>query len=147
MKKRVLFSIFFILLISMSFAFAQEDLTNATDSLETIDPSAGAIDDAYDCLKDAVVGKCSSLPLETKIFALLALGECDTEVLAESPSGLGEYWSSSGSANVVQIFETNDSAAITINSINWIDSMTVEIIPVVEWEEGLEAISRHLSED
>ena len=60
---------------------------------------------------------------------------------------LGEYWSSSGSANVVQIFEADDSSAITINSINWIDAMTVEIIPVVEWQEGLEAISRHLSED
>ena len=60
---------------------------------------------------------------------------------------LGEYWTSQDSPAVIQIVEANDSAPLMINTVNWIDLMTVDIFPVVEWEEGLKAITRHLSQD
>jgi hypothetical protein len=60
---------------------------------------------------------------------------------------LNEYWTSKASPAVVQIIEAKESAPLMINTVNWIDVMTVDIFPVIEWEEGLKAITRHLSED
>ena len=58
MKKSVSFIVLFILLISISFVFAQEDVTTT----DTTDTSISKIDNAYDCLRDEVSEKkCSSL--------------------------------------------------------------------------------------
>ena len=81
MKKRVLFIVFITLLLSLSFAIAQDE--NTTD---TPDTSLNKIDDAYGCLEDKVVGKCDTLSIQDKIFALLAIGECQSEVMADSLS-------------------------------------------------------------
>src|SRR4030042_1120569 len=79
MKKKVLFGIFFIaLLISLTFIVAQENVTDAQIK----------VDKAYACLESKVTGKCSSLAPQEKIFALLAIGKCQDEVVAASNSGM-----------------------------------------------------------
>ncbi|MEJ2268028.1 MAG: hypothetical protein P8X70_03060, partial [Nanoarchaeota archaeon] len=71
MKKRVLFGILFLsLILSLSFASAEMNQSQ--------------IDKAYDCLEQKVEGKCSSLSLEQQIFSLLAIGECESEIVANS---------------------------------------------------------------
>jgi len=79
MKKSVLFTIFIILLFSISFINAQENATN-----DTITGDTTAIDDAYDCLTGKVSGKCSTLSVEEKIFSLLAIGGGKDELLTDS---------------------------------------------------------------
>ncbi|MCK5043630.1 hypothetical protein KAR52_01345 [Candidatus Pacearchaeota archaeon] len=71
MKKSALFGVLFILLIfTLTFTIAEEN-----DSIE---------DSAYACLESKVKGNCDSLSVEEKIFSLLAIGECKSEVLADS---------------------------------------------------------------
>jgi len=71
MKKRVLFFVLiFSLMISMSFAFA-EDLTD--------DEKISA---AYDCLENKINNTCEDLTLDQQIFSLLVLDDCKSEVKA-----------------------------------------------------------------
>lgn len=65
----------------------------------------------------------------------------------EFPTGMrliGEYWSGSNPA-VIAIYEAEDSAALMINSVAWIDIFDVQIFPVNTWEEGLDKLTRHLA--
>ncbi len=65
----------------------------------------------------------------------------------EFPKGvkvIAEYWSAQGSPAVISIFEAEDATALMVNSVAWLDALDVEIFPVVEWEEGLEGLSKHL---
>lgn len=73
MKKRAWFGVLIIFLMfsCVSFVIAQDNET---------DP----IDDAYNCLEEKVEDKCSSLSSEEKIFSLLAIQECEDEVLSDS---------------------------------------------------------------
>ncbi len=76
MKKRGLLGVFLIFLIfaSLSFLHAQT-ITNETEK----------VDQAYQCLSDLIEEKiCESLSTEEKIFSLLALDECETEVTEDS---------------------------------------------------------------
>ncbi len=114
MKKGVLFAVFILLLLSISFIVAQDENI-------TTDTSLTKIDNAYACLKDRVVGKCSSLSLEEKIFSLLAIGECATEVMAESQS-VGEYWPKS-----------SPSLKTTAQAILALDKTTIDTTPAENW--------------
>lgn len=58
---------------------------------------------------------------------------------------IAEYWSSKNSPVVVSIFEANDAAVLMINTVGWIDVMSVDIFPVTTYEEGLEKLTRHLA--
>ena len=83
MKKKILLGVFviFLILTTFSFLYAQ---TSPEEEQEKVD-------NAYSCLEDKVDGKCSSLSTEEKIFSLLAIDECQADVIADS-SGDGECW-------------------------------------------------------
>jgi hypothetical protein len=71
MKKRVLYGILILFLIlNLSLIMAEGNETK--------------INNAYDCLEEKVEGECSSLTLEQQIFSLLAIGECEDEILDDS---------------------------------------------------------------
>jgi hypothetical protein len=66
----------------------------------------------------------------------------------EFPTGvrlIGEYWSGNTDPAVIAIYEAEDSAALMINSVVWIDIFDVQIFPVNTWEEGLDKLTRHLA--
>ena len=90
MKKRGLVFLLglFIILGTIVLINAQ---VNATTEQEKVNK-------AYSCLTDKVSGKCSSLSTEEKIFSLLAVNQCSSELMAQS-SNSGECWPSS-SCNV-----------------------------------------------
>lgn len=70
MKKSVLVGIFLILLISsIYFTIAAENNTE--------------IDKAYNCLKTRVKDKCSSLSSDGRVFSLLAIEQCKSEILSD----------------------------------------------------------------
>lgn len=85
MKKERLLFVFLIFLVFAGLSFLQaQTITNETEK----------VDDAYECLSDLIEDKtCDSLSTEEKIFSLLALGECKTEVNEDSSNG--ECWPSS----------------------------------------------------
>lgn len=58
---------------------------------------------------------------------------------------IAEYWSSKRSPTVVSIFETDDAAALMMNTVAWVDALDVDIFPVTEWEEGLEKLTKLLA--
>ena len=76
MKKKILLDVFviFLILTTFSFLYAQ---TSPEEEQEKVD-------NAYSCLEDKVDGKCSSLSTEEKIFSLLAIDECQADVIADS---------------------------------------------------------------
>ena len=79
MEKKV-FAIFLFLLV-FSLFFVSADNSTVQDK-------------AYACLENKVHNNCASLSTEEKIFSLLTLGECKTELLSDaSTSGC---WPSSG---------------------------------------------------
>jgi hypothetical protein len=51
-----------------------------------------------------------------------------------------EYWSPTP-PNVVSIFEAKDVSSLMMNSINWTDVFDVQVIPVVDFEEGAKKLS------
>lgn len=73
MRKRVLASVLiFVLMISISFVFAQDDETT-TDQEK--------VDEAYSCLREKIDDRtCSELSLEEKIFSLFAVNKCKSEI-------------------------------------------------------------------
>lgn len=71
--------IFFILLVSFLFTIPfiySADNSSLSDSAK--------VEDAYSCLEKKVEGKCSDLSTEEKIFSLLAISECQEELLDDS---------------------------------------------------------------
>lgn len=80
MKKKVLFILLFLLVSSSFFVSAQ----NQTDvSIK-----------GYACLESKVANQCSSLSTEEKIFSVLTLGRCRTELNSDSLNN--ECWPNSG---------------------------------------------------
>jgi hypothetical protein len=66
----------------------------------------------------------------------------------EFPEGvevLGEYWSVGGPPQVISIFDADNAVALSVNSVVWMDALTVEVFPVVTWEEGLEGLTEYLA--
>jgi hypothetical protein len=65
----------------------------------------------------------------------------------EFPQGMeliAEYWSTGNPPQVISIFEADDAVALQINAVVWIDALTVQVFPVLTWEEGLEGLTKHL---
>jgi hypothetical protein len=81
-KKGRFFIILFLLIFFISFAAAASNSTSSASSK------------AYACLESKVTDKCSTLSSEEKIFSLLSIERCKTEVLSDSLAG--ECWPSSG---------------------------------------------------
>src|SRR3989344_3691808 len=81
MKRKVMFSLFFLLiLVSYFSAFALAEL-------KTCEPSDSAckIDNGYSCLNDAIGNRtCLRLGSEDKVFSLISTGECKPEVVSDS---------------------------------------------------------------
>jgi hypothetical protein len=113
MKKKVLlFSILIIFLISFTIA----------DNHEECDENC-KVDKAQDCLKEKVEDSCSSLSLEERIFSLLAIGDCKSEVQSDSRDD--ECWPSSNCnlKSTSQAVLALDNAGGSINdAIEWIIS-------------------------
>ncbi len=86
MKKDViLFGVLFLVLtIGLNGAFAEE--INENDQVVL----------AYNCLKDIVENRtCDSLPIGDQIFALLSIGECESELLSQAKKNINnesECW-------------------------------------------------------
>ncbi|MFH1365600.1 MAG: hypothetical protein ABIH28_03385 [archaeon] len=87
MKKRMfLFGILFLILI-IPFAFAAVNDTGLSDTQK--------VNQAYECLKNKTEEKeCDNLGFEEKVFALLAIGECEDELWEVSDSE--ECWPDGG---------------------------------------------------
>jgi hypothetical protein len=80
-SKRIFFVLLFSLIFFMSFASAAN---------QTADVSAKA----YACLESKVTDKCSSLSIEEKIFSLLSIERCKSEVVSGSLAS--ECWPAAG---------------------------------------------------
>jgi len=98
-KKRI-FAIFFLFLILISFSLLQAQ-ENSTEKAK--------VEKAYDCLKEKVEGNCDSLTTEEKIFSLMAIDECEEELIGDSSSE--ECWPF-GNCNL----KTTAQAALVLNN-------------------------------
>lgn len=58
---------------------------------------------------------------------------------------IAEYWSSKSAPAVISVFEADNAAALTINTVAWIDALEADIFPVSTWEEGLQGLTRYLT--
>lgn len=101
-KERLLF-VFLIFLVFAGLSFLQAQ--NTTTETEKVDK-------AYECLSDLIEEKtCDTLSTEEKIFSLLALGECRTEVTEDADEG--ECWPSSGCR-----LKTTSQAVLALDNAN-----------------------------
>ena len=110
MKKKGIFSVFLLLLILSSFFVSA---ANQTDTK------------AYACLESKVTDKCSTLSTEEKIFSLLAIDRCKTELISDSLAG--ECWPSVGckiKTTAQAILALNRVNADTLNAEKWLLSQT-----------------------
>ena len=106
MEKKGFVSILIILLVlvNLSFIYAQ-----TSDSIEQ-----QKIDNAYQCVLDKITGNCASLSNEEKIFSLLSVNQCQTELKNSSYNNL-ECWSSgTGSCKL----KTTAQAVLAFDHIN-----------------------------
>ncbi len=118
MKKKGIFFVLFLVLI-LSPLFVQS--ANQTDAK------------AYACLEAKVADKCSALSSEEKIFSLLAIQRCKTEVLSDALSG--ECWPKAGCK-----IKTTAQAILALNRVNsdtlkaekWLISQT-STSPDLDW--------------
>ncbi len=115
MKKGGMFSAFLLCLVFLiSFAASAESPTNAS-STQGIDTKA------YACLDSKVKDKCPSLSTEEKIFSLLTIERCKTELMSDSLSS--ECWPKSGckikttSQAILALSHVNEN---TVNPENWL---------------------------
>jgi uncharacterized protein with GYD domain len=56
---------------------------------------------------------------------------------------ISEYWTPSDPA-VVSIVEAADSTALMANSINWVDAFDTQVLPAIEYQEGLKKLPKAL---
>lgn len=80
MKKGVLFTVLFLILI-FPFALAQET--------EEVDSQINQVDDAYACLNNQIDSiTCAKLSPTQRIFSLMAIGKCKTEMMNDAIEGI-----------------------------------------------------------
>jgi hypothetical protein len=103
MKKRGIIFVFFVSLIFL-ISFALSATTPATTTTNTNAK-------AYSCLNNLVTGKCSTLTSEEKIFSLLSVEACKTEVLSDSLSS--QCWPVSGCK-----IKTTAQAILALSHVN-----------------------------
>ena len=100
MEKKVLAIFLFLLVFSIFFVSAD----NSTIQ-----------DKAYSCLTNKVNNNCASLSTEEKIFSLLAIGQCKSELVSDASNN--ECWPSSG-CNI----KTTAQAILALSKINSVNS-------------------------
>jgi hypothetical protein len=123
MKKGIFF-VFFVLLILSAF------FVTAANQTETR---------AYSCLENKVTDKCSTLSTEEKIFSLLAIDRCKTELISDSLAG--ECWPNVGckiKTTAQAILALNRVNADTLNAEKWLLSQTA-ISSDLDWFLQVEA--------
>ncbi len=92
-----------------------------------------------------------------KFIALFSLRENITQAkVAEAvsrrvefkfPEGiqlLAEYWTPASDPAVIALFEATDTTALMANSVAWLDVFEVNLLPVVDWQEGAKKLSKLL---
>ncbi len=119
MKKKVLFIFLIFLILCTSFIIA------ANESVS---------DKAYACLdKKVEAKKCSELTTEEKIFSLLSVQRCKTELVSEALNG--ECWPKSGckikttAQAILALRSVNED---TVKAENWLLKQTVSP-PDIDW--------------
>ncbi len=119
MKKKV-FVIFFFLLILSAFFISAE--TN-----QSVD------DKGYSCLLSKVTNNCASLSTEEKIFSLLAVGQCKTELLSDSSGN--QCWPQSGctiKTTAQAIMALSQTGSDTSQAESWLSSRNMTY-PNIDW--------------
>ena len=90
------------------------------------------VDKAYACLESKVIGKCSSLSPEERVFSLLAIGECKQELIdsAKKIDGKPQCWPSS-SCDVA--LTSKALLALEASQTLWPNLGNSETSKVVDW--------------
>ena len=122
MKKRGMYLILIVLLVSLiSFAVSQEEECNEDCQ----------VDKAYSCLNDRV-NNCSSLSLEEEIFSLLAVGDCEEELIDDSSNG--ECWPV-GSCNLKTtsqaVLALRNAGEPTQKAEDWLTSKNISVSTLI----------------
>ena len=55
---------------------------------------------------------------------------------------LEEYWTPADSPAVIALFEATDPGALMLNSIAWVDVFETQVVPILDWKEGLEKFAK-----
>ena len=87
----------------------------------------------YECLETRVAGECSSLSVEERIFSLLAIDRCKTEVMEDSRNN--ECWPESEckiKTTAQAILALSSVGTSTVDAENWLLSQAVSP-PDVDW--------------
>jgi hypothetical protein len=54
---------------------------------------------------------------------------------------VAEYFSPNRNPTVISVYETDDANTLLINSLAWLDVFDIQVLPVVTWDEGMQALS------
>jgi hypothetical protein len=98
MRKRVLIVSLMFLILCISFVVAEE-------------PELSVSEKGYACLNEKVIDNCGDLSLEEKIFSLLAINRCKTEIIADKDTN--SCWPA-GECNA----KTTAQAILALDSVN-----------------------------
>ena len=82
------------IVLSLSLLFAVDDAALGATTNTSASDSSAKVELAYSCLTDKVKDRCSLLSFDEKMFALMSLGKCQDELLADSVSQ--ECWPETG---------------------------------------------------
>jgi hypothetical protein len=52
-----------------------------------------------------------------------------------------EYFTPCRHPTVISVFETDDANKLLMNSMAWADVFEIQVMPVVQWREGLETLT------
>lgn len=120
MKKKGVFFVILLSLILSAFLVTAANQTN-TDTK------------AYSCLENKVTGKCSTLSTEEKIFSLLSIERCKTELLSDALAN--ECWPEVGckvKTTAQAILALRHVNADTTSAENWLLSQSMNF-PDIDW--------------
>ncbi len=113
-KKGGFFVLLVLIILSASFVTAAGNQTSTNTATK-----------AYSCLENKVTDKCSTLSTEEKIFSLLAIERCKSELTSDSLAS--ECWPSTGckiKTTAQAILGFNHVNADTTKAENWLLSQT-----------------------
>ncbi len=123
MKKRGVYIFFILLFLGLTFV-AADTSSNLT-----------GIDKAYQCLSNKINNSCSSLTDEEKAFSLLAIGQCQSDLLSDAKTiGSGKCWPSSGCSiktTAQALLALNSSGGDSSSAQNWLYSQNATPTQIV----------------
>lgn len=121
MKRGLVFAGFIFLILLSNIILAEENTTDSTDAIQE------KVDQAYTCLENQIATKsCNKLSTEEKIFALLSVGACESEVISSQKMVSGAdlvCWPESGCKlkTTAQALLALDRAGIDSEEVeNWL---------------------------